>query len=146
MTQSPKKPRNAFTLIEVLVVVSLLIVLTALLIPRLRIINNERQIREASRKVASMFSRASQAAIYDEVSGVMIERNPNVVSPWPGLTDGNGNAVNFAHSGNRMFFTATSAGLSRRQCRCDSRHWHNRWEPQPILPRGTDLAKRILTI
>lgn len=69
--------RTAFTLVEVLVVITILSILTAVAIPRLRVINKERGIREASRVVASSFAQASQRAVTDGVSGVLLRRNPN---------------------------------------------------------------------
>lgn len=69
--------RRAFTLIEILVVVSILAILTALLIPRLRTVTKERNIREAARVVGAMFSQASQRAVTDGVSGVILQRNDN---------------------------------------------------------------------
>ena len=68
-----------FTLIEVLVVVTILIILTAILVPRLRMITQERNIREASRVVGSMFAQASQRGVTDGISGVILLRNPNFV-------------------------------------------------------------------
>ena len=106
-----KNRKHAFTLVEILVVVSILVILTGLLVPRLRVISNERQIREASRNVSALFSRASQAAIIDGVSGVVLERNPNVSREWPNLTVPGNPAIgevsrdltfNFRHGGHRM--------------------------------------------
>lgn len=71
----PRRP--AFTLVELLVVISILAILTALLVPRLRTVTKERNIREAARVVGSMFARASQQAVTDGVSGVLLQRNPN---------------------------------------------------------------------
>lgn len=76
--QKPQQPtRSAFTLIEILVVVSILVIMTALLVPRLRTVTKERNIREAARVVGSMFSQASQRAVTDGVSGVVLQRNDN---------------------------------------------------------------------
>jgi len=82
--------RTAFTLIEVLVVITILSILTALAIPRLRVVNKERGMREASRVVASSFAQASQRAVNEGVSGVLLRRNPYraVIEPsesCPGL-------------------------------------------------------------
>lgn len=73
--RQPRRP--AFTLIELLVVISILAILTALLVPRLRTVTKERNIREAARVVGSMFARASQQAVTDGVSGVLLQRNAN---------------------------------------------------------------------
>ena len=112
MTVNLKNRKHAFTLVEILVVVSILVILTGLLVPRLRVISNERQIREAARNVSSLFSRASQAAIIDGVSGVVLERNPNVSRQWPNLTVSGDPALgggplnlapfNFRHGGHRL--------------------------------------------
>ena len=76
-----QKPRDltrpAFTLIEILVVVSILVILTSLLVPRLRMVTQERNIREAARLVGSIFSQASQRAVTDGISGVVLQRNDN---------------------------------------------------------------------
>jgi len=73
----PNHANSGFTLIEVLVVISILAVLTALLIPQLRMVNKERVSRESARVVASFFTQASQRAVIDGSSGVLLERNPN---------------------------------------------------------------------
>lgn len=80
------------TLIELLVVVAILSVLTAIMIPRLRVINKDRNSREAARIVGSMLSQVSNRAINEGSAGLIIERNPNFV-------DANG--VSFA--GVRMY-------------------------------------------
>ena len=71
------KKRLGFTLIEVLVVVSILLILTSILIPRLRTISKERNLREAARVTGSIFTQASQRAIADGVAGVLLQYNPN---------------------------------------------------------------------
>ena len=71
--------RSGMTLIELLVVVSIMTILAALMIPRLRIINQDRNIREAARIAGSVFAAASQRAVNEGTAGVVIERNPNLV-------------------------------------------------------------------
>ena len=78
-----QKTQVGFTLVEVLVVVSIIVILTTLLIPRLRTINKERGLREAARVTGSIFAQASQRAITDGVAGVLLQKNPN-------FADGNG--------------------------------------------------------
>ncbi len=64
--------RCAFTMIELLVVITVLIVLTAIVIPVLRIITSDRQIREAGRVVESVFATARDDAIVNGFAGVDI--------------------------------------------------------------------------
>ncbi len=71
--------RGGVTLIELLVVVAIISVLTAMMIPRLRTINKDRNIREAARVVGSVFASASQRAIAEGTAGVLLERNPNFI-------------------------------------------------------------------
>ena len=71
---------QAFTLVELLVVITILVLLAAIAIPRLRTVNKERNIRETARIVASLFSQASQRAQTDGIAGVLLRRNPNFVA------------------------------------------------------------------
>ncbi len=87
----PTRTRGV-TLVELLVVVAILSVLTAIMIPRLRVINKDRNIREAARVVGSMMSRVSNRAVNEGAAGVMIETNPNFV-------DANG----VRYAGTRMY-------------------------------------------
>ncbi|MFK7769892.1 MAG: prepilin-type N-terminal cleavage/methylation domain-containing protein, partial [Mariniblastus sp.] len=68
---------RGLTLVELLVVVSILVIVTAFTIPRLRVINKDRNMREAARIVGSAFSKASNRAIVEKSAGLLIERNPN---------------------------------------------------------------------
>ena len=79
MNNSKQKIRG-FTLVEILVVVVIATVVLAIAIPRIRTINKERNIREASRVIGSAFANASQRAVIDGVAGVRISRNPNFMA------------------------------------------------------------------
>ena len=76
MTYASKK-QFGFTLIEVLVVVTILVILTALLVPNLRTVSKERGLRETARVTGSIVAQASQRAIADGVAGVLLRYNPN---------------------------------------------------------------------
>ena len=73
-----QRQRSGMTLIELLVAISILVIIAAILVPQLRFASADRNIREASRMVASLFAEASQRAINDGVAGVVIDRNPNI--------------------------------------------------------------------
>ncbi len=90
------QPRIALTLVELLVALTILTLVSALIVPRLRIINKERNIREAARVAASMFSAARDRALRDGAAGVIIERNLNFVN-----TTSSGNEVYYA--GSRLY-------------------------------------------
>lgn len=71
--------REGLTLIELLVVIGILTVLIALLVPRLRLVNKDRNIRESARVVASKIANASQRAVNEGSGGIEIQRNANIV-------------------------------------------------------------------
>ncbi len=76
--------RNAFTLVELLVAISILTIVTALIIPRLRIVNKDRNIRETARVIGAKFSAARDHAINLGSGGIVIERNLNFVTQTAG--------------------------------------------------------------
>ena len=78
-TPKTHRCKCGFTLVEILVVVVIATVVLAIAIPRIRTVNKERNIREASRVVGSIFANASQRAVIDGVAGVRISRNPNFI-------------------------------------------------------------------
>ena len=88
---------RGFTLIELLVVITILTVISAILIPRIRVINEDRNIREAARIVASAMAKASARAINDGSAGLMIVPNPNFSGPTFGNTN------NPFYAGTRIF-------------------------------------------
>ena len=92
--------KNGITLVELLVVISIMTIITALLIPRLRLINKDRNIRETARVVGSLVSIASNQAVSDGVAGVLFQRNANFVEATQGQ-DGRIHPVYFAST--RMF-------------------------------------------
>lgn len=69
--------RRGFTLIEVLVVVGLLIVLAAIMIPTVKLINNDRRIRESARMVNMFATSVRDASVVDGESAFMLVRNRN---------------------------------------------------------------------
>ena len=73
-----KRQRSGMTLLELLVAIAILVIIAAILVPQLRFASADRNIREASRLVASTFAQASQRAINDGEAGVLIVRNPNI--------------------------------------------------------------------
>lgn len=73
-TGQPKE-RQAVTLLELLVVVTILLILLAVMVPRLRPMMEQRRIREASRTVSGFFYAArSRAMETGRPVGVAIER------------------------------------------------------------------------
>lgn len=88
-----QRRRSGMTLIELLVAISILVIIAAILVPQLRFASADRNIREASRTLASLFAQASQRAVNDGISGVVIERNPNIIDEITGV----------AYAGTSMF-------------------------------------------
>lgn len=86
-----KSKTSGLTLVELLVAIAILSIVVALIVPRLRLVNKERNIREAARVVGSVFSAARDRAVAEGCAGVIIERNVNFVSQTP-----DGNQVYFA--------------------------------------------------
>ena len=88
------------TLVELLIVVSILSVIAAIMIPKLRVVNKDRNIREASRIVAGAIAKAVNRASVEGLSGLAIVPNPNFQGGtfWP---QANNDLVYFA--GTRIF-------------------------------------------
>jgi type II secretory pathway pseudopilin PulG len=71
--------RSAITLVELLVVIALMSILTVLIIPRIRVVNKDRNIREVARVVGAAFASARDRAVLEGAAGLAIVRNPNFV-------------------------------------------------------------------
>jgi len=69
---------KGFTLIELLVTISILTVLIAIAIPTVRIISKDRRARESARIVGSVIADAQNRSQAGKLSGIWIERNPNL--------------------------------------------------------------------
>ncbi|MEM7452963.1 MAG: type II secretion system protein [Planctomycetota bacterium] len=92
MNFNTNKERTAgFTLVELLVVITILAILVALTIPQLRVINRDRGVRESARVVGAAFASASQRAITEGSAGVMLVRNINMTNDY----DRDGNPDNY---------------------------------------------------
>ena len=74
--------RTGLTLVELLVVIAIMGLLTALIVPQVRLINKDRNIREAARVVGTALAQARDRAVATGAAGLMIQRNTN-------LQDGN---------------------------------------------------------
>ena len=82
-----RKSFAGLTMIELMIVIAILVAVTAIAIPVVRIVNRDRKIREGAREVNGMLARARDDALITGRSGIEFVRNIRYV-------DGNG--VNFA--------------------------------------------------
>jgi prepilin-type N-terminal cleavage/methylation domain-containing protein len=73
----PKSRVSGFTLVELLVSIAILSLITALLVPRLRLVTKERGIRETARMVGSQIVDAVIRAKTDGAAGIALVRNQN---------------------------------------------------------------------
>ncbi len=71
--------RRGLTLIELMVVIGILVALTAIAIPAVRMINRDRKVREGAREVNAMLSSARDTAVVNGFAGVEFVRNGNFV-------------------------------------------------------------------
>lgn len=69
--------RHGFTLVELLIVISIMVILAAIVIPKLRVVTADRKIREAARVVESMFASARDDAVVSGFAAVELVRNKN---------------------------------------------------------------------
>ena len=117
MNHSPIHPiaRRAITLVELLVVIAVLSILTAVIVPQVRVINKDRNVREATRLVGSVFAKASQRGVTDGAAGVIIRRHPNFL----GFADLNRNELAdvgevFTPGQNDVFYAGRQIASMRR--------------------------------
>lgn len=71
------KQRTGFTLIELIVVVSILAIVGVMVIPSLRTLNEDRKVRDTARVVGAVFAAARERAAVDGQAGVEIISIPN---------------------------------------------------------------------
>ena len=95
-----RKP--GFTLVEVLVVIAIVVVLLTIMIPRVRVINRDRKVREAARVVASAITRAAQRAAVGGEAGIFFERNLNFRYSPPTARDLAGLPIAVPYAVNRI--------------------------------------------
>ena len=88
-----KQQQSGVTIIELLVVISVMALLMVLMIPQVRMITKDRSIREAARIVGTTLSEASNRAVLDGFSGVALVRNGNLTR-------------NDATNGNEIFYAS----------------------------------------
>lgn len=75
-TTGPRPARVGMTLVELLIVISLLVMLMAAALPLVRPLLNDRKVRETSRQLNAFFANAkSRALLSGRPVGVWIERN-----------------------------------------------------------------------
>lgn len=79
MNDNPRRPlpQQGFTLVELLLVISIMIILAAMVVPKLRVVTADRKIREAARLVESMFASARDDAVVNGFAGIEVVRNGN---------------------------------------------------------------------
>ena len=75
--KNSKHEKRAFTLIELLFVLLISFIVLAAAIPRIRMVSKDRAIRETSRIVGSMFTKAREEAMINGRSGIVLRRNSN---------------------------------------------------------------------
>ena len=81
MSEYKTKKRNGFTLIELVVVVSILAIVGVMVIPSLRTLNEDRKVRDTARVVGAVFAAARERAAVDGQSGVEIVSIPAIPDP-----------------------------------------------------------------
>ncbi len=69
---------RGFTLVELLITITILVSLAVIVIPTVRLLTRDRKVRETARVVGSMFAAAREQAAVDGLAGVEIVTNPNV--------------------------------------------------------------------
>lgn len=71
--------RLGLTLVELLIVISILVLLTAIAVPSVRMVTKDRKIREAAREVNAMVASARDSSLVTGFSGIEFVRNPNFI-------------------------------------------------------------------
>jgi type II secretory pathway pseudopilin PulG len=76
-SSQPTSVRLGLTLVELLVLISVLVILTAVLVPSVRFLTKDRKIREATRELDTFLTSIQTDAIQTGTGGIWIERDPN---------------------------------------------------------------------
>ena len=71
------KRTSGFTLLELVVVISILAIVGVMILPSLKFINDDRKVRDTARVVGSVFAAARERATVDGQAGVEITSIPN---------------------------------------------------------------------
>ena len=77
MHEFKTKRSSGFTLLELVVVISILAIVGVMILPSLRILNEDRKVRDTARVVGSIFAAARERATVDGQAGVEITSIPN---------------------------------------------------------------------
>ncbi len=83
-TDDADSGRRGFTLVELLITITILVSLAVIVIPTVRLLTRDRKVRETARVVGSVFASAREQAAVDGMAGVQIVTNPNI--PEMGMT------------------------------------------------------------
>jgi len=77
MHEFKTKRSSGFTLLELVVVISILAIVGVMILPSLKFINEDRKVRDTARVVGSIFAAARERATVDGQAGVEITSIPN---------------------------------------------------------------------
>ena len=99
--------QRAFTVVELLVVITIILVVIAAVVPQLRVINKDRKLREAAQIFVSALERASRKAKLDGASALILERNPRFTRSYPAGHRGfGGEQINVGYGVTRIYVAA----------------------------------------